>query len=647
MKKLLFAVIVLALSACTKEISITVEPRQPIHVTVGAGIGDANPQTRSQVEKDGTTRTLKFTDGDRLYIVGNIDDTHRMGGYLDLTSGEGTTSATFAGDLTVWVTSDDFQYSADNTYMLQHPDNPMLEYGENLVEATLIHQDAIPDAISIDKWTQLCSFHFYKKNLVTGESDNASKLMETALIVQGLYDATTDGFSLFCVDPIINCNFTIDGLTPGTAYYVCVEKDNKNTTYDQTVTADANGYVNFACTTGLYGRGNWTIKLCTNKVFSTFAGASIYERPIGNKTLGAKVYNVGNYTAPDPDPDPGISLSNVTSAHIGWIGGNDGKAYSSKTALPSGVSAVAMICMLDNAHNGLAIELNVGSNNITWDLAKSYAKSKFPVAGFKWRLPSNDEWTSIVAGCGGAAGFISKFKAAGVNINEEKQYWTSSEFDSNHAYYTQFNGTDFTFDTDVVSEGKSCLSILAFSYETTYDPTKDITPLNAVTSAFIGNIVGSDGNVYPHDATMPDGVSKAAMICCVSSTGHGLAIELNGIPQECLFGGGSNPAAITGGTWRTPTREDWQNMVNSFKADNAIKFVDNFVDSYNATGVSFAITNYWTSDTDGGVPPQNGYYLKFYEMFKIFIKISKAPLSIYIPDLYNKNKVYHLACLEF
>lgn len=66
-----------------------VEPTEPqkIHVTVSAGIGDGDAQTRSEVTKEGTTRTLKFTEGDRLYIVGDIDETHRMGGYLDLVDG--------------------------------------------------------------------------------------------------------------------------------------------------------------------------------------------------------------------------------------------------------------------------------------------------------------------------------------------------------------------------------------------------------------------------------------------------------------------------------------------------------------------------------------------------------------------------------
>lgn len=470
------AILTACFSACSNEeiLDNTVQPTQPqkIHVTVGAGLGDA--ETRSKVDYDATakTRTLKFTACDQLYIVGDIDAIHRMGGYLTLTSGAGTTSATFSGDLTVWVKPGNFDYKEDNTYTLQNPNNPMLEYGTNEVKATLIHKDAIEGAISVNSSTKLYSFN-YEKCLVTGQSDNASELMKSGIYVHGTYNATTESFSLSCGDPIFNCNFTIDGLTHGTAYYVRLEKDNRKITYDQAVTADAYGYVHFACTTDLSGSGNWTIKLCADNKFITI-DFQIYERPIGDKEIRAKVYNVGKAPDPNPDPDP--------------------------------------------------------------------------------------------------------------------------------------------------------------TPDPTLDPTKDVVSLRQVTSAFIGNVVGSDGLVYPPNATMPDGVSKAAMICYVSSTGHGLAIELNSDPSKSR----SNlPADISGGSWRLPSMEDWQNMVNGC-AGSILNTEDGgpFLSKYNATGVSFKATGeniynhnqdicfYWTSDTFYPDPmnPDPGkiktYYIYFYR--KVF-----------------------------
>lgn len=492
------AILTACFSACSNEeiLDNTVQPTQPqkIHVTVGAGLGDA--ETRSKVDYDATakTRTLKFTACDQLYIVGDIDATHRMGGYLTLTSGAGTTSATFSGDLTVWVKPGNFAYEEDNTYTLQNPNNPMLEYGSNEVKATLIHKDAISGSITIDDNTKLCSFN-YSKCLVTGQSDNASELMKSGIYVHGTYNATTESFSLSCGDPIFNCNFTIDGLTHGTAYYVRLEKDNKKITYDQAVTADANGYVHFACTTDLSGSGNWTIKLCADNKFITI-DFQIYERPIGDKEIRAKVYNVGKAPDPNPDPDP--------------------------------------------------------------------------------------------------------------------------------------------------------------TPDPTLDPTKDVVSLSQVTSAFIGNIVGSDGLVYPPNATMPDGVSKAAMVCYVSSTGHGLAIELNSDPSKSR----SNlPADISGGSWRLPSMEDWQNMVNGC-AGSILNTVDGgpFLSKYNATGVSFKATGkniynhnqdicfYWTSDTFYPDPmnPDPGkiktYYIYFYR---------KEFRSGYASEGLTPGHHYYLYCFAF
>ena len=454
-----------------------------ITVTVGAGIGDANPQTRSQVEKDGNTRTLKFTEGDKLYIEGNIDATHLMAGELTLTSGSGTTSATFSGDLSVWVTSGGFFYSKDNSYDLINKENPMLEYGSNPVTATLLQKDAMEHVIRKPGLAGPMRFVDYEYCIVEGQTDNVSKLMETGIYVRGTYNSTTESFSLACGDPIFNCNFTTEGLAANTSYYVSIVKDGSFTSYQHQVTSDTNGYVHFACTTDLSGRGNWTIKLSTNKKFATYA-ASIYERTIGNKTLGAKVYNVGNYIAPEPEPDPEP------------------------------------------------------------------------------------------------------------------------------------------------------------------DPATDIVLLSQVTSASVGSIVGSNGRVYPRDADMPDGVSKAAMICYVSSPGHGLAIELNSNPPEVYCSPFPCPADIDGGSWHTPSRDDWQNMVNFCGG--------NFIQNYNATGVTFKASyetdrvyacKYWTSDTyfyvDTVHNATTGTY-RYYIYFDIIaLRISSMWEGLYMSDF------YHLACLEF
>lgn len=446
------AILTVGFSACSNEeiLDNTVQPTEPqkIHVTVGAGLGDA--ETRSEVatstnsETGKTIRTLKFTEGDRLYVEGDLpDDKYRMTGYLTLVSGAGTTTATFSGNLTVWKKEGD-AYTEDKSYKLTNRDNPMLEYGTNEVTATLIHKDAISGAISIDNNTKLCSFN-YGKCLVTGQTDNAKKLMETGIHVRGTYDATNGSFALSCGDPVFNCNFTIAGLTYRKFYYVRVVKGDNNTTYDQTVISDANGYVNFAITTGLKGNGNWKIQLSQDSHFYNYEILPTYERPIGNKTLGAKVYNVGNYTAPDPgtEPEPTlnptkdvVSLSQVTSAFVGNIVGSDGKVYPPNTDFTSPtyvrVKKAAMIGYVSSTGHGLAIELNSSPAKKELLLAQDYSPSN-DVSGYTWRLPTLADWQNMVNGCGGAEGFRSKYNATGVSFYLDgtvTQYWTNDYYDT-------------------------------------------------------------------------------------------------------------------------------------------------------------------------------------------------------------------------
>lgn len=68
------AALLTGMASCSSDedtVQSTVEQKgSTIHVTVGAGIG--NGDTRSLVSVDGTTRTLQFTTGDRLYVYGLI-----------------------------------------------------------------------------------------------------------------------------------------------------------------------------------------------------------------------------------------------------------------------------------------------------------------------------------------------------------------------------------------------------------------------------------------------------------------------------------------------------------------------------------------------------------------------------------------------
>ena len=439
------AILMAGFTACSSEdmVDNPVQPTQSqkIHVTVGAGLGGDDAQTRSQVvlssnsQTGKTIRTLTFTEGDRLYIQGDfsIEDVmlerhdYRMAGYLDLISGAGTTSAMFSGDLTVWKIVWE-TYEIVNDFATTHPGNPLELFGSNTFTATLIHKDAKAGIVSIDPHTHLCSFD-YTYSFVTGESDNVKKLMETALYVRGNYDPSKRIFNLACGDPIFNCNFTIDGLDYNHEYYVRIVKDGNITSYipkdfnASFVTTDWFGYVKFACTTPLSGSGDWKIQLCS---YHDFTSGPVYERPFtNNPNIGAKVYNVGNAPTTDPDthgpntnpgnnPDPAtdvISLSVVTSAFVGNIIGTDGKVYPYNAPFPDGVGKAAMICYVPSTGNGLAIELNIDPKEC------SFGNGTMPsgIDGGSWRTPSRDDWRNMVNNCGGSvSAFLEKYNATGV-----------------------------------------------------------------------------------------------------------------------------------------------------------------------------------------------------------------------------------------
>ena len=109
-----------------------------------------------------------------------------------------------------------------------------------------------------------------------------------------------------------------------------------------------------------------------------------------------------------------------------------------------------------------------------------------------------------------------------------------------------------------------------------YNITRSVAPagptypiaLSAVTNAYIGSVVTTDGNVY---ATVADAkaASKtaAAMIAYVGSESdctNGLAIALadeSGTKTWSAAGTAcSSKTAVTGGTWRLPSAKDWQYM---------------------------------------------------------------------------------------
>ena len=138
-------------------------------------------------------------------------------------------------------------------------------------------------------------------------------------------------------------------------------------------------------------------------------------------------------------------------------------------------------------------------------------------------------------------------------------------------------------------------------------------------AADIGKIIASDGRIYDVSGPLPDLVSPVAMIAYIgnaSECAHGLAIALSDDAPASFSTAGTNAAShtptapILGGTWRTPSLADWENMFDACKTSGDGKSGSDwthagFRGKLKACGTDLTKDEkYWTSTTSEG---ENGY----------------------------------------
>ena len=144
-----------------------------------------------------------------------------------------------------------------------------------------------------------------------------------------------------------------------------------------------------------------------------------------------------------------------------------------------------------------------------------------------------------------------------------------------------------------------------------YQSTLKMKAASGITSPAVGQIIGSDGKNYAADATLPADVTKVAMIAYVNGS-NGLAIQLNSIPVEKnwadakTYAEGLNTSTpIAGGTWRLPSKEDWQNMFlgcavsGDVSASDSMNPIAGFKEKIAATGITWKSDAYWSSTPSG------------------------------------------------
>ena len=287
------AVLAMTVSCSKDQISVPVESTQEsapqtIFVSVGADINDG-PQTKSAVyyDSENKLRILQFTEGDRLYVNGDVSDYYTtaedgtdyceyiVAGYLSLDpttlSADGR-KGTFSGDLSVYQArvevdeQDEWmidEWEWDEEVPVTDPDT-----GDEYIE--YIHHDEVGHYETV----RYVEIDYPDVNIVTNldgifndTSDPLSEcsnivamlvhrdagslfdvndwkwgslddivapdvetLMTRALSVYGMYRSSTKDFTLFISEyedqSILNCS--IDGLTPNARYMLFYHYDESN-----------------------------------------------------------------------------------------------------------------------------------------------------------------------------------------------------------------------------------------------------------------------------------------------------------------------------------------------------------------------------------------------------------------------------------
>ena len=155
----------------------------------------------------------------------------------------------------------------------------------------------------------------------------------------------------------------------------------------------------------------------------------------------------------------------------------------------------------------------------------------------------------------------------------------------------------------------------------TYTGTRKVMGVKAekkaagIVNPVVGQIIGSDGNNYAANATLPDGVTKVAMIAYVSGS-NGLALALtdegiytwdnsapynNGKTAPEICSALNTSKAVTGGTWKLPSRDEWMQMFSA-NGGNDASYTGLNTTLGNAGGTALVENDeYWSSsEVEGG-----------------------------------------------
>ena len=250
-------------------------------------------------------------------------------------------------------------------------------------------------------------------------------------------------------NPITLDAFLAD-MKPG-YYWIKAEPTDENSPYDGTVYSSeftavekydltvkpANDFSKGKVESVTVGTGSVTIDANTGEATKTGIDPDTEV-----KIKAKRGYVIEKVEAKKTGPAEGHAL---TSAKFGEIVGSDGKAYAAddKDNLPSGVTAVAMICYVSGSH-GLALALADEAGEMNWSTAQTTCAAHTPaITGGTWKLATKDEWDNMITAAGSHTALRDGFSSVGGTNMQSDFYWSSTPISYGAWYYT-FDGGKWT-----------------------------------------------------------------------------------------------------------------------------------------------------------------------------------------------------------
>ena len=221
-----------------------------------------------------------------------------------------------------------------------------------------------------------------------------------------------------------------------------------------------------------------------------------------------------------------------------------------------------------------------------------------------------------------------------------------------NTWMTNLNTYDVTFTATVGSNTytatKTGYKLAAGKYYATELTMAKQVVGKALAESTVGMIVGTDGKAYAvaDKDNLPSGVTAVAMVASKSGS-NGLAIQLNSSPVGKNWDEAKTYAAgltaVPGGTWRLPSKDDWQNMFlgcavsgDATSASNEMNPIAGFKAKIAATGITWQSVGYYWSSTEGGI-----------DAWSVQVNLGDSNAAAYFDEHATDSERNVLGCLAF